>query len=850
MSTNAAFDFPALLTILSAWPMEDVPEQQQADSLMERVRQLLYRLRRGDPASTADLLPLIRQVVLRRGAQSGHISWIRVPADHGWPSESDWRTAQFDIIGAGAQFEIRPRHPRLSFLGAQADLFDDEFREVPSRPHGHVPGDPVFVRNLFLPSYTGYGQREAVRALLHLPPSETLIVNLPTGSGKSIMAQLPPLLRQDGSMTLAIVPTVALAIDQAARMEKLLAARFPYRERPPLAYHGGLSEEDRKTIWSAIRNGAQPVLFTSPENATGSLRALLEDAAGAGHLDHVVVDEAHLVVGWGNGFRPAFQLLPALTRSLQQKAGCRPVRVVLASATLTAATTEALRYLFGPVEKTYVVAAVHLRPELRYAFQYCDERQTQISRVLEAVRLAPRPFILYVTRPDEADGWLQQLRDHGYRRIAGFTGRTPSNQRDVLLRAWAANELDGMVATSAFGLGVDKSDVRTVIHATMPESLDRYYQEVGRAGRDGKAGASLLLYTQSDIDQARGMAGATLIGDDTGHERWALMIDHAAVDAQQPDVYWVDITQLPPHLQVESDANAAWNVRTLTLMARAGLIQLVSLMGKTAGEVGTPVDVSAATRAAVRILDGGHRNPLIFARRMQWARDEIWRASERGIGAMVAVAGSRIEISTALANTYSSTGSIWSPVTQCCGGCPFHWTNRTESVIYQPPRSPRLSRFASRLLGDFYRLGLPLAGPELLVVDVPNDGRYVTSCASLAAVLADLIQPHTWVVESAFAKPFVKHLEGALAHRARDIAFIDVLSSESPDEWRGGDGETRVLFFGGERALVPEQLWLSSAQLDVLVIPSDTPQPRHPGRRFIDTIPHIHASDLLERLTA
>lgn len=850
MSLAQAFDFPALLTCLSEWPAETVTEAQQSDSLLERLRQLLYRLQRGGSASTADLLPLLRQVLLRRAAQDEHVPWVRIPMGPSWPTVADWRSSQFDLIEYDSHAQVRPRFPKLSFLDAQADLFDDAFCELPSRPDRHVPGDPVLARNLPFDSYTGHGQREAVRALLHLPQSHTLIVNLPTGSGKSLMAQLPPLLRQDGAMTLAIVPTVALALDQADRMSKLLAARFPHRELPPLAYHSGLSEEDRKTVWRAVRGGSQPILFTSPEAATGSLRALLEQAASAGRLEHVVIDEAHLVIGWGNGFRPAFQLLPALTRSMRNRAGTRPLRVVLASATLTAATTEALRHLFGPPEQTYVVAAVHLRPEPRYAYQYCDDQQARAERALEAVRLAPRPVILYVTRPDEADAWVGDLRARGYRRLASFTGRTPPDRRDALLKAWAANELDVMVATSAFGLGVDKSDVRTVIHATMPESLDRFYQEVGRAGRDGKAGISLLLYTQPDVDQARGMAGETLIGDDTGHERWTLMIDHAVPDPEHPDVHWVDVTQLPPHLKVESDASAKWNIRTLTLMVRAGLIQLVSLTSDGAGDDNTPQDLNVATRAAIQILDDGHRHRNIFAARMQRARDQIWAASERGLTAMLAVAEQRTEVSTALKDTYSSNGPTWSPVSVCCGGCPVHWTVRTASKEYTPPQPPRLASFAVRPVRDLGELGLPMVGRQLLVVDIPGDGAYDTVCSSVAEVLADYIRPHTWVVESTFAERFSKRLSVLLLRRAADDSFVDTVSYQATDEWRGGEGETRVLLFGSDCASVPEQLWLSNSHLDVLVIPSETPQTRHPGRRFIDTTPHIHAYDLLERLTA
>lgn len=850
MSLAQAFDFPVLLTVLSEWPEEAVTEVPQADSLMERLRQLLWGLQRGGLVSGGDLLPLLRQALLRRATQDEHFPWVRVPMGSSWPTIADWRLSQFDAIEHGSHTQVRPRFPHLSFLEGQADLFDDAFRELPSRPEAFVPGDPVLVRNLHFDTYTGHGQREAARALLHLPQSQTLIVNLPTGSGKSLMAQLPPLLQQDGAMTLAIVPTVALAIDQATRMSRLLATRFPHRELPPLAYHSGLSEEDRKTVWRAIRGGSQPILFTSPESATGSLRILLEQAASAGRLAHVVIDEAHLVIGWGNGFRPAFQLLPAMTRSLRNRASTRAIRVVLASATLTAATTEALRQLFGPPEQTYVVAAVHLRPEPRYAFQYCDQHQARTERVLEAVRLAPRPLILYVTRPDEADAWVGDLRARGYRRLASFTGRTPSDRRDALLKAWAENELDVMVATSAFGLGVDKSDVRTVIHATMPESLDRFYQEVGRAGRDGKAGTSLLLYTRSDVDQARGMAGETLIGDDTGHERWTLMIDHAVPDPEDADVHWVDVTQLPPHLKVESDASAKWNIRTLTLMARAGLIQLVSLRSNGTGDDNTPQDLSVATRAAIQILDDGHRHRSIFAARMQRARDQIWAASERGLAAMLAVAEQRTEVSTALKETYSSTSPTWSPVSVCCGGCPVHWTVRTASKDYTPPQPPRLSSFAVRPVRDLRELGLPMVGRRLLVVDVPGDGAYESVCTSIAEVLADYIRPHTWVIEASFGERFRKRLSVMLLRRAADDSFIDTVPYRATDEWRGGEGETRVLMFGPDCASVPEQLWLSNSHLDVLVIPSETPQTRHPGRRFIDTTPHIHAYDLLGRLTA
>jgi ATP-dependent DNA helicase RecQ len=851
MTAVQDFDVPELITTCARWPGHAVSGAPAADALMDRLRQILRDQQRGRASGVHDLVPLFRQVLLRHFRDSDQAMWARVPAGPGWPSATEWTAGQFRVIEEGAWLRVRAQFPRLSFLPGQPDLFDDAFREQPSRPERGVRGDPLLECNLHLPTYTGEGQREAVRALVHLPPSTTLIVNLPTGSGKSLMAQLPPLMGREGSLTLAVVPTVALAIDQAARMTRLLVQRFPHRALPPLAYHGGLSSEERQTVWRSIRSGAQPVLFTSPENATGSLRDILEQAAAEGRLDHVVIDEAHLVVGWGNGFRPAFQLLPALVRTLRERAGLRPMRVVLASATLSASTTDTLRQLFGPPERTYVVAAVHLRPEPRYAFQHCAYEAVQREQVLEALCLAPRPFILYVTRPEEADRWLQFLQDDGFRRVNKFTGKTSSEEREKLLRAWGANEIDGMIATSAFGLGVDKSDVRTVVHATLPESLDRFYQEVGRAGRDGCASASLLLYTERDRDQAKGMASEKLIGDENGYARWTLMIDHARTDPSRADVYWVDLKKLPSHLKVISDTSTFWNIRTLTLMARAGLIELVALKADDASADATPLSFDMTAWAAIRVLDDGHRDSQVFSRRMQQARDLVWASSDRGFRAMEAVATLDTEISKALTQTYSFVGGAWSPVVGCCGGCPLHWKEREESVRYRPPDAARLQRFAAIDLHSFERLRLPMAAPNLLVVGVPNDGRYESLCTSLAEALGAFIRPHTWALASTFADRFLEPLQATLSRWSGDRSFIDLVDAVRCSSWPAGENEVRVVLWDGQMTFpVPDELWASAAKLEILVIPSDLPDHGIPGRRFLDVTPHVHAADLLERITA
>ena len=553
-------------------------------------------------------------------------------------------------------------------------------------------------------------------------------------------------------------------------MRGLLQRRgTPTSESPPLAFHGGLGPDDRTAVRRALRQGTQPILFTSPEYAVGGLREVLEDAAANGRLNRVVIDEAHLVIGWGNGFRPAFQLLPALIGMLRARAVGREVRVVLGSATLTGSTIRDLRHLFGPPGRTHVVSAVHLRPEIRYAFLRCEEFE-RIARVLQALRLAPRPFILYVTRPKEADAWLRRLREAGLRRVDKFSGETAAPERERLLKQWGANELDGMVATSAFGLGVDKSDLRTIVHATLPDSLDRYYQEVGRAGRDGCAAAALLLHTDADHVQARGLAFPRLLGDENGYERWTVLIDRAERHATMQDVWWVDLSLLPAHLPMQSDASRDWNVRALTLMTRAGLIELVALAARRDESDEAPQTLGDATHAAIRILDDGHRDPDVFNDRMARARQDVRRAAERGLGAMQAVAAGDVEISEALRQMYSVNQGAWVPVTVCCGGCPDHWVDRGERVHYRPPVPPRLPRFARRSLEALDRLALPMASSHLLVVDVAPDLAYVKTCAALVNLLAQTVECHTVALERSFAQLHSSAIERALpGGRSADV---------------------------------------------------------------------------------
>jgi hypothetical protein len=164
-----------------------------------------------------------------------------------------------------------------------------------------------------------------------------------------------------------------------------------------------------------------------------------------------------------------------------------------------------------------------------------------------------------------------------------MTGESSSSERDSVLKKWRTNKIDLVVATSAFGLGVDKDDIRAVVHACLPESVDRYYQEVGRGGRDGKASVSLVAFTNEDVETAAKINSKRLIGVEYGHERWRTMWEKA--DHISGPRYKVDITT-PRQVDMKTgDYNEMWNLRTLNLMHRAGLIQLDAESPPTLDEI-------------------------------------------------------------------------------------------------------------------------------------------------------------------------------------------------------------------------------------------------------------------------
>ena len=489
-------------------------------------------------------------------------------------------------------------------------------------------GDP-FLEAIKRSSYRSVGQRAAVRAALSTPAGATLIVALPTGEGKSTIFQLVHRIGFVGAaqadrpgVTLVIVPTVALGVNHETEAVNVCGLSRP------LAFQGG-AEALNATIAERIAGGVQGLCFASPEAACGRLRVPLRKAAEAGHLRALVIDEAHLVDQWGTGFRTEFQELSGLRRELLAAAPRHErMRTLLLSATLTQSSTETLRALFGIDGEFGTIASVKLRPEPDYWVAKASPDATRNSRVLEALHHAPRPAVLYVTEVDHAIEWWKRLRATGFQRIGLLHGKTGAAERERIVGAWRDGSLDIVVGTSAFGLGIDYPHCRTVIHACVPETLDRFYQEVGRGGRDGRASLSLIVPSERDFAIAERINQQKIIGVDRGYERWSTMF--ARKLPLRDGRFAVRVDGRPGNdgddIDMFGDANTDWNLRTLTLMARASFIKLLGTPHPRIEQIGDWIEVE--------ISDDSHLDKDLWLERIEPVRRVASGASARNFELM------------------------------------------------------------------------------------------------------------------------------------------------------------------------------------------------------------------------
>nr|WP_258907713.1 ATP-dependent DNA helicase RecQ [Actinokineospora sp. UTMC 2448] len=411
---------------------------------------------------------------------------------------------------------------------------------------------------------------EQLRAMEHLMAGHDVLAVLPTGAGKSAIYQVPALLL-DGP-TLVVSPLIALQQDQREGIED---SRAP----DAVVLNSAQTEEENRQAWAALREGTAEYVFLSPEQLA---KDDLVDALAELGVSLFVVDEAHCVSSWGHDFRPDYlRLGPVLARLGHP-------RTVALTATAAPPVRQDITRRLGLRDHREVMASFD-RPNLRLSVERFTEDARKRAAVVERVRELTGVGLLYAATRKDTEYYADELASTG-QRVAHYHAGMAANARERVHQDFLDGAVDVVVATSAFGMGIDKPDVRFVVHASVPDSLDSYYQQIGRAGRDGEPADAVLFYRAEDLGLQRFLTASAAPEDAIGDVTRVLGEHDEPVTPQQ--------------VRQEVDASAHRATRAINLLEEVGAVTADAdgLLSATDAEdpVGQAVETAEARERLVR----------------------------------------------------------------------------------------------------------------------------------------------------------------------------------------------------------------------------------------------------------
>ena len=329
-----------------------------------------------------------------------------------------------------------------------------------------------------LKSVYGYDAFRGLQAEIveHVVAGNNAFVLMPTGGGKSLCYQIPALARP--GLGLVVSPLLALMADQVAALRQAGVSAAALNSDLPL--------DERQALWRAVREGTLDLLYVAPETL---LRPETLERLGGVHLSLIAIDEAHCLSQWGHDFRPSYRQLDALVELFPDTP-----RMALTATADAPTRAEILAHL--QIGEGDAFIAGFDRPNIRYAIAEKDNPRAQLKRFLADHE--GESGIVYCLSKRKTEETAEWLRGQGYDALP-YHGGMDKAAREANQARFQHGEAVVMVATIAFGMGIDKPDVRFVAHIDLPSSIEAFYQETGRAGRDGLPSETLMLYGSEDI---------------------------------------------------------------------------------------------------------------------------------------------------------------------------------------------------------------------------------------------------------------------------------------------------------------------------------------------------------------
>lgn len=585
-----------------------ISRSQIVDRLSLRLNDCLLDLKsESGKATKKDLAILVRQWIRRSDINDNRDGGLyRIPTEFSDFLEEELVSCGIEkhiLIDGGVALSAKAWAPKWVRGSNERNPVDQCSGEQVRRSVSSTGTDKAFKELTGFNFYKSSGQFAACQVVKSMRDGSTAIVMLPTGSGKTEVAlsmienlvNVHPMVRDKPSIvSVLVVPYVALIKDLDRRLVDLYQGKW--KGPTPLTFSYTYETDDRQLelLLSRINfpdeSDIPGIIITSPESFVGRFRNEIRNWAMAGRLGALIFDEAHLLYQSGVGFRLDFRDLPVIRKQLNElsPSGCQP-RTLLMSATVGQTELSYLIKNFGPPENLSLVDATSLRSEPDFFVSENLSTEIREKSLIESLHRLPRPAIIYVTRPDDAKALLRSIRDWGFGRVRCVVGETPAREREEVLNSLrtgsSPSSCDLVVANSAFGLGIDCDEVRTVIHFCLPESVDRWYQEVGRGGRDGRSSVGLLITEgrkgSEEWIQARQNIPKALLYD-TLIKRWDTITKFRIISSADESRVLLDL-RTPPSAIKSLDWNESnghteyglkWNRTILYSLQEMGYIEI------------------------------------------------------------------------------------------------------------------------------------------------------------------------------------------------------------------------------------------------------------------------------------